>query len=158
MSACNDFKDKSIPQRRELLNKFRLCFNCLSSKHSRKECSSKYSCRLCQLSHHTLLHEPTSPSKVESNTSVNSTSNSTVVNQVTFHLLSQSSGVKSGSLLATTWIRVSSPDKRYGTFRSMLDQGSAMTLVTERLAQRLHLRKQRVSVAISGIGGASIAS
>lgn len=40
----------------------------------------------------------------------------------------------------------------------MLDQGSAMTLVTERLAQRLRLKRQRVSVSISGVGGASIAA
>lgn len=55
-------------------------------------------------------------------------------------------------------IRVISPDGRYGIFCAMLDQDFAITLVTERLAQRLRLKRQGVSVAISGIGGASVST
>lgn len=35
---CSDFRNKAITKRRELAQKFRYCFNCLSTKHTRKAC------------------------------------------------------------------------------------------------------------------------
>lgn len=72
LSACSEFKTQSVKQRRELVNKLHRCFNCLSHKHTRKECRSKYACRVCQKPHHSLLHEeadtPT-PNTIESTAS-----------------------------------------------------------------------------------------
>lgn len=158
LSSCDEFKSKAITQRHELVNKFRRCCNCLSGKHTRKDCLSKNSCRICQKQHHTLLHEETKTSPSETSASMASEAKSAESSQITSHLLSKTNFVKTGIFLATACIRVSSPDGRYSTLRVMLDQGSAMTLVTERLIQRLRIKKHSVSVAISGIGGASVAA
>ncbi|KMQ85784.1 hypothetical protein RF55_15454 [Lasius niger] len=77
---------------------------------------------------------------------------------VTSHLLSNPIEKPAGTLLATAWIRVSAADGRFSVFRALLDQGSAITLVTERLAQRLRLNRQRIDVTISGISGASVSA
>lgn len=65
LSSCNDFKTKTICQRRKLVNQLRRCFNCLSGKHMRNECPSQSSCCMCQRRHHTLLHEDSKPSLLE---------------------------------------------------------------------------------------------
>ncbi|XP_071582337.1 uncharacterized protein [Temnothorax nylanderi] len=117
-------------------------------------------CPLCQKTHflsglskhHTLLHDSSnkdttvedSPesneSKVDESTTINS------------HLLSKTSFSKTSILLATAWIRVNGSNGRTDVVRALLDQGSVTTLITERLAQRLRLSRERVSVSITGIG------
>lgn len=54
---CESFKASSVADRRELVQKSRLCFNCLRPSHCVKNCSSKTSCKNsgCNQRHHTLL-------------------------------------------------------------------------------------------------------
>ncbi|XP_071581880.1 uncharacterized protein [Temnothorax nylanderi] len=154
LSACPDFQNKSIAQRRDLAKKFHCCYNCLSTRHTRDACSSKNTCRQCQQKHHTLLHttdvnnnsstSESSPSSTDSKTETNA--------EITSHLLSHTSFSKSNILLATAWIKVSGLNSRHSIVRALLDQGSVTTLITERLAQRLRLPRTRVSVSITGIG------
>lgn len=65
LSACPQFTARSPHDRRELINKFNRCFNCLSNAHTTLDCSSKYSCRVCHRRHHSLLHEDVPPSAFE---------------------------------------------------------------------------------------------
>ncbi|XP_024874739.1 uncharacterized protein LOC112456441 [Temnothorax curvispinosus] len=154
LSACPDFQNKSVAQRRDLAKKFHACYNCLSIRHTRDACSSKNTCRQCQQKHHTLLHaidvNNTSSTTESSPSSTDAKTDST--NEVTSHLLSHTTFSKSNILLATAWMRVSGLNGRHDTVRALLDQGSVTTLITERLAQRLRLPRTRVSVSITGIG------
>lgn len=158
ISACAEFKGKTIQQRRELAKKLHRCFNCLGIKHSSKECPSKNSCRTCQKRHHTLLHEiaPFATSDITASTLAETSVIPPAA--LTSNLMSPSDPPQLSTLLATAWIRVSLPEGRYSIFRAMLDQGSAITLVTERLAQRLRLKRQQNVVAISGISGAAVSA
>lgn len=62
MFSCETFKNKmSRAARLAIVKKHNLCFNCLSSGHSMRDCPSKLSCRICIKSgkvagHHTLIH------------------------------------------------------------------------------------------------------
>ncbi|XP_071581131.1 uncharacterized protein [Temnothorax nylanderi] len=154
LSACPDFHNKSVAQRRDLAKKYHCCYNCLSTRHTRDACSSKNTCRQCQQKHHTLLHT----TNVNNNSSTSEGSPSSTetktdsTDEVTSHLLSHTSFSKSNILLATAWIKVSGLNGRHSIVRALLDQGSVTTLITERLAQRLRLPRTRVSVSITGIG------
>ena len=56
---CEAFRDAPVAAKLTTVNKARICFNCLASGHASKACPSKYSCRVCQLRHHTYLHDST---------------------------------------------------------------------------------------------------
>lgn len=43
-SACPEFVRATPSQRRDFTKQHKRCFNCLSHKHSSKDCKSKYSC------------------------------------------------------------------------------------------------------------------
>ena len=44
---------------RDQMKRLNLCFNCLSTKHTSKECGSRFNCKNCQGRHHTLIcHVP----------------------------------------------------------------------------------------------------
>jgi hypothetical protein len=55
LRMCSLFIEMSIPKRQENVNELKLCNNCLGS-HSTEACQSKFSCRLCQHRHNTMLH------------------------------------------------------------------------------------------------------
>ena len=45
-------------ERRNYVNRARLCVNCLARSHQREACPSTKRCRLCSYDHHTMLHRP----------------------------------------------------------------------------------------------------
>ncbi|EYC45066.1 hypothetical protein Y032_0440g1511, partial [Ancylostoma ceylanicum] len=50
---CNVFIN--VKQRNEQVRIRRLCYNCLSPRHSTQECPSKYTCKFCSKKHHSSL-------------------------------------------------------------------------------------------------------
>lgn len=54
--TCKRFISLSITERLGLAREKRLCFNCLCPYHTAKACETKYSCKLCNLKHNSLLH------------------------------------------------------------------------------------------------------
>ena len=57
------FKSKSLPEKRFIVKKERLCWNCLAKGHQIKECKSNIKCRItnCVKRHITLFHETKPP-------------------------------------------------------------------------------------------------
>ena len=56
---CKKFISKSVSDRKQFIKEHRLCWKCLSKKHTVKECKSKCSCSKdsCNKRHYTLIHE-----------------------------------------------------------------------------------------------------
>ncbi|XP_029663492.1 uncharacterized protein LOC115235692 [Formica exsecta] len=124
--------------------------------HSAHECKSKYSCRVCHKKHHSMLHVDSdssssalknaqsncsSPQASDTTPEVNSLSASTVTRK------------RSPVLLATAWVTVRSPSGRTAVVRALLDQGSEMTFISESLAQILRLKRIRMPISVSAVGG-----
>ncbi|XP_011883971.1 PREDICTED: uncharacterized protein LOC105571109 [Vollenhovia emeryi] len=63
---------------------------------------------------------------------------------------------RSSVLLATAWVTVTAPSGRSVEVRALLDQGSEMTFITERLAQSLRLKRVRMPTSISAVGGVTV--
>ncbi|XP_071643010.1 uncharacterized protein [Temnothorax longispinosus] len=155
-SACPQFAGKSPSQRREIVQRERRCFNCLSQHHAVKACSSKFLCRLCQKPHHTMLHvDSDSPPKTEEITPANDQPKAVDATTSEVNSLFASSKTPSRSyvLLATAWVTVSSPLGRSVIVRALLDQGSKMSFITEELAQCLRLKRVRMPTSVSAVGG-----
>ena len=56
---CDEFLNKDVSDRKQVVNDQKLCFNCLSKNHHVKYCISEFTCRHESYGkkHHALLHE-----------------------------------------------------------------------------------------------------
>lgn len=138
---CPDYKGISSEERREKVNTHQLCLNCLG-QHADADCPSTSRCYLCGERHHTSLHEDfrdgTTPRNV-------------------VHHAQDCSKVSGKVLLATAVINVTDHLGRRHAVRALIDQGSEITMMTEGLAQRLHLPRLASPVDIYGVGGQQLA-
>lgn len=164
-NACPKFVSGSPLKRRELVLQHKRCFNCLSSNHSVKDCKSRFSCRTCQQRHHSLLHEPSGASassnisaEIEQTlplTSASSSSQSSppVADDSSAQSLYASAKlVRTQVLLATACITARSSSGLSFVVRVLLDQGSEITLILERLAQNLRSKRVNMPISLSAVG------
>lgn len=143
MLFCNKFKSRTDKERKDVVDKHNLCVNCLD-RHSLSACNFTKSCARCVERHHSSLHdafESADPKREEA------------VPCSTVHVFHGSSREHSGRLLATACVRVSDCFGAYRFARALIDPGSEASLITESLAQRLHLSRTSSSVTIVGVGG-----
>uniref|UniRef100_A0A182RUD4 Peptidase aspartic putative domain-containing protein n=1 Tax=Anopheles funestus TaxID=62324 RepID=A0A182RUD4_ANOFN len=131
LRMCPVFDRKLVKDRRDIVLKRRLCFNCLSAEHQAHACNSKYSCRFCNERHHTLLHVASSVSAPSSPTSSNSPA------KITMSAQSADSQEQDTVLLETAIINIVDDHGQQIKARALLDSGSTSNFITESLAKRL---------------------
>ncbi|KOB71317.1 Uncharacterized protein OBRU01_13875 [Operophtera brumata] len=158
LHQCEQFQKQSIEKRVEFIQSNSLCFNCFASNHSVKSCHRSTCCRKCGRRHHTLLHfERTpnqGPSQTESTKSENpvtgttSTKNESERKIVSLFAKENQNEV----LLATSLIKIKSPNGYARVVRALIDQGSEASFVTEDTVQSLGLKKIPVNGLVSGVG------
>lgn len=158
INSLPKFLSGSPSRRREVIQQTQRCFNCLSRNHFVKKCGSKFSCRLCKKTHHTLLygksddssrsdvHESDSGDPVQTEPSTSAVSSACAFVETTSH---------PRVLLATALVTVTGRSGRSVVVRALLDPGSEMTLVSENIVQILRLRRIRMPTEISAIAGMS---
>lgn len=166
VNKCPQFTKQSPSQRRETIKRTNRCFNCLSAKHTVNACASKHSCRVCHNRHHSMLHldsvdsvkndSPTAVSSIPS-TNSNSSSDTNKHTSVTALFSTAKLPCRPQILLATARIRVGDPlSNRSCIIRALLDQGSEITFITERLRQLLKLRYVKRPISIAAVGGVDV--
>lgn len=175
---CSIFRRQTPEQRAELVSQHRLCGNCLSSRHTLKDCSSSHRCQRRQGRHHTMLHDCRAATSLQTSTKTtgakpaedqrstdvavsksgpNTAANSTKMTDVqSLHVIKTNSSVP--VLLATAVINVYYPDDIMITARALIDQGSEATFISEALAQRMYLPRYPVNVTVSGLAATKTAS
>lgn len=135
---CSAFLKLSVTEREAIVDKHKLCRNCLSSGHIRDNCLSSKNCITCGGRHHTLIH-PSKPA--------------TAGNTKVLHVNTPCSQFHAKQiLLATAIIRIKSINGGFIQLRALLDQGSQATLITESAVQRLGLPRTSIRACINGIG------
>ncbi|XP_055853521.1 uncharacterized protein LOC129917161 [Episyrphus balteatus] len=145
--TCDKFRSTEVPRRISFANDNNLCSNCLGSGHNQTNCQSKYTCRVCNAHHHTLLHcESPSDSSVSQTTSTPS------------FTPAYASHSKHYVLLGTAMVQVMDKSNRPQPARLLFDNGSHASFISESCVQRLHLRRTSVTTAIEGIGATDAGS
>ncbi|XP_050063102.1 uncharacterized protein LOC126552448 [Aphis gossypii] len=151
--ACNQFNQLSVPERRDVVSKFKLCFNCLNVGHQVETCYYP-GCPRCGKKHNSKLHvDPSSNSEPQNSTQTEmqiTSQTNAVCHAMTSnkHLPNTMSTV----MLATAAVYVHDADGQPQRCRAILDSGSQLNFITSACAQRLRLKRTNVSLAISGVG------
>ncbi|XP_011881006.1 PREDICTED: uncharacterized protein LOC105569270, partial [Vollenhovia emeryi] len=159
LSKCPKFLSKSSIQRRELIKRTNRCYNCLSAKHTVSECTSTFTCRMCQQKHHTLLHNDSVSSSSATQATDQSggtapSGDSSTASQVTAMTSTTVAADPMPVLLATAEVTVRSRNRQTEAVRALIDQGSEVTFMSEKLAQLLRVTRTRTRTTISAVGGA----
>lgn len=173
---CPELKNCNPSDCVQKLKNARLCFNCLQPNHSRQSCTNSKRCRVCQQKHHTILHsyyeafnQPTKstnpPPKVPEVTPKNhevppksdeeSKKSNQSENKQGFCAYNME-GIKH-VFLSTAVVLVEDKRGMPQPCRVLLDNGAQSNFMTENFAQSLRLKRNSVSVTVTGLNQEPIA-
>ncbi|XP_062556845.1 uncharacterized protein LOC134221673 [Armigeres subalbatus] len=172
---CESFAKMTVNEKEGFVRRNKLCRNCLRRGHMAKDCSSESYCRKCRGRHHTQLcyvskSDSTSNAASSQPASVNQLVSSSAPSQPSMPSGSQTStptvhtgitscissdGSRTKVLLATAIVMMVDDEGSEHPVRALLDSGSECCFATERVAQRMRVRRSRVNLPIAGIGQAS---
>lgn len=151
ISRCEQFTDLTATQRSEKVKELKACFNCLSRNHFQPQCTSKYTCRLCNSKHHTLLHissrKPNSAEPVTAVPAVIPDPHIDVPAQVVSAFCSTTTQV----LLPTATAKLQDSLGNYHTVRILLDSGSQSNFIKSNICNKFNLSTTSVNVSVSGL-------
>uniref|UniRef100_A0A8D8YNP1 Integrase catalytic domain-containing protein n=1 Tax=Cacopsylla melanoneura TaxID=428564 RepID=A0A8D8YNP1_9HEMI len=149
LTQCEKFQGLDSSKRFTVVKEMKLCFSCLSSTHAASDCKSIYRCRTCGSDrHHSMLHSSSSnkmSTQVDQHMPV---SKADVA--ISGHLLSSST-----VLLGTAVVRIQDIAGQWVPVRCIIDMGSQVSIISERLANGLRLPRKHSSLKVAGVGAAS---
>ncbi|XP_038117200.1 uncharacterized protein LOC119769297 [Culex quinquefasciatus] len=134
LHRCSVFQRMTVSDRESLLRTHSLCRNCLKPGHLARGCQSKYSCQNCKARHHTLLCFR--PRK----------------DQVKVASTTRRENAPREEPQAVVVVEDDNGNRLPA--RALLDSGSESNFMSERLSQRLRVKRNKVDISVSGIGQA----
>lgn len=157
---CKKFAKENLETRRKFAQTSKVCFNCLNLNHTVYSCRQNARCQICKRKHHSLLHpknapksdDEAKPDQVVRADAVASTEASSSKCEST-KAMSCFAKASSQVLLATALVDIESRTGAAVCLRSLLDQGSQASFVTESAVQLLGLKKSPIKTFVSGLGG-----
>lgn len=159
--SCPKFIAMSVSERYSFVKSKRACFNCLSVNHSRQLCTSDKRCRTCNRFHNSLLHlDNVSSNSVQNVQNVQNMqtvpSTSAPQEEVTSnHVQAAKPEGARAVLLGTAKGFIVSPQGKMLEVRLLMDSGSQISILSERIAKLLNLTMLPCSDRIRGISSAS---
>lgn len=146
---CDMFLAMDPLSRYHCVKRLNLCLNCLGPGHKSSDCSSVHLCKHCKVKHHTLLHR--SQSTQEESTTTEKPQRAGLLTSSALKVSLDHSDV----ILGTAVIHIFNSRGVNIQARALLDSGSQLNFVTEKLAQHLRLARKSINVDVSGIGQAA---
>lgn len=151
ISRCFQFMGITVEQRMTFIVTANACRNCLGVTCQPDNCISSMRCKSCNGSHHSLLHNaPPNTDLISSDSS-----NFCVDNTANYLNNGISSSVASNSAsvcLPTAVVNIVGHRGQIVTARALLDSGSQINLVTDKLVSRLGLNTYKSHTQICGVG------
>ncbi|XP_070170716.1 uncharacterized protein [Polyergus mexicanus] len=133
LMLCDEFKRKSVEQRTQFLKSHKCCFNCLKYRRLVKI--------LFRKTKRLTLNRAAQLPEIKNETAVASvqTSHSPLKNPPNV-------------LLATAWVILRTIEGRKFKVRALLDQGSAVSFISESLCQTMRTKRSRASLHVQCFG------
>ncbi|XP_011883953.1 PREDICTED: uncharacterized protein LOC105571092 [Vollenhovia emeryi] len=151
---CPQYSNKTVSQKKALIVKHKMCYNCLGL-HRVSFCKTTKRCKKCGQKHHTSIHTAnvsTNENKKSPEVKENLSSTVTKPEAKVLHSSVKNPLIVSQVLLATAQVVLISENGRITKVRALIDQGSEISIITERVVQRLQLPRSPSSLSLIGIG------
>lgn len=163
---CYKFRGLKDTQRLEIVQRAKLCVNCLDPGHPVESCKSS-ACKQCGEKHSTWLHlafhpnaqipqtttvatvhpDPPSPAPVTTD------AEQLFGSATRFTLKCTTTSSFPTVLLATAVICVRNDEGEQILCRAVLDSGSQANIITEKISQMLKLPRRKTTCTLEGVGG-----
>lgn len=140
--TCQTLLDAVVDKRWDVVCEKRLCFRCLNGKHRRDRCKSKQRCVTCQGNHNSILHR---------DDLMRTTRNDVQISEVTANVWA---APKRRVLLKVLPVTLEGPAGAVDTY-ALLDEGSTVTLVEQKIADEIGARGVSNSLSLRGPTGNS---
>lgn len=162
---CDRFAKLTPADRINEIKRLKVCVNCLKSGHFSSTCNvSPSGCKICTMGHHTLLHIPSDADASGSSNYKNESSSCTPATSMSCMLAAEPNVVQLKSFgesnlqnnhvfLATAVVIAVNRSGHTFSCRVLLDSGSQLNFITERLAHHLQLAREKSDVSVMGVGG-----
>ncbi|XP_015432787.1 PREDICTED: uncharacterized protein LOC107188906, partial [Dufourea novaeangliae] len=154
---CPQFIQLSVQERLSAVKRARVCLNCLRSNHMVSNCKSM-GCRKCNRRHHSLLHfnneaRVTIPdsSKAAGSSPSGSASRENATSSTETIRTALTVLFDSEVLLGTAQVKILDNLNEEHCCRVLLDGGSQAHFISERLVDRLKIKKQEINLTFSGL-------
>ena len=136
--TCEKFKSMKVNERREHVQKFRPCFNCLKPGHMSKDCRSR-TCSVpsCGRRHNRLLHSELPKKETAKNVSDATTAVATNITQ---------------GGLPVVLIKLTNRDLSLNIL-AMCDSGSSILFVDKSVVSKLQIQGRKAALSVAGIHG-----
>lgn len=165
LRKCKKFQSLSIEDRKALVLSLGYCTCCLSFSHQIEECPSSGRCYKCSQKHNTLLCNSASAGYTSSQNSVQSqavgipqssmpqsTSDGRFLNQNTLGTYVSHYDQRTKSLFPTALLKTINRNGKETLLRSIIDQCSDASYISQSAVKQLQLQTKRVTVQTSGLG------
>ncbi|XP_046803778.1 uncharacterized protein LOC124419208 [Lucilia cuprina] len=160
ITSCPSFGALMVSERFKYVKSNKHCFNCLYKGHGATKCPTPSRCKVCKLSHHTLLHFYNNPdyglaltnnhNQRSQNSDSSANNQGQVENNITPSVL-VTRAVKR-ALIPTAVVLIRDSCGAFQPVRALLDSCSEINFITEETAKRLKLKFQPYAQEVSGIG------
>ena len=144
--VCVQFLNLNPRDRFQAAQKARICINCLNHNHVTSKCY-KNGCKKCNKKHNTLLHFQEEDNEVSPRNSESTESVNVEIPGTTLTVLN-----KSEVLLGTATMVILDHQQGEHKCRVLLDSCSQSHFITEKLANKLQLRRMKIDLSFSGLG------
>jgi len=156
LTRCPQYNSQTAQQRYFLISKHGLCYNCLGN-HRASECQSTRRCLKCGKKHHTTIHKrnPANTENHSEQANLNASTETSTQPGPSKVLHASIHPVQASTtciLLATAQVLITNEAGRIMKIRALLDQGSEVTLISEKAVQTLKLPRSQSSIPLIGIG------
>ena len=164
--ACKTFSNAELNKKWKWVKDLNLCVNCLGNGHRAGDCKAGHCTKTgCTKNHHTLLHNsnPTKRDHAQATTQDDNSQSKQVnqhqnvaqsapqSNQVSL-LANNSEQNSKYVLLGTARIRLLAANGQHIECRAILDAGSQVNLITDRMLKKLGGKPRPTSMHIEGVG------
>uniref|UniRef100_A0A182NMZ3 DUF1758 domain-containing protein n=1 Tax=Anopheles dirus TaxID=7168 RepID=A0A182NMZ3_9DIPT len=130
VANCSAFGKLTVADRQRIVREQALCFKSLGRHHQARFFKSREKCEICNKDHHTL-----------------------VCNKMGEQVSANVQAAKQKMIwLSTAQVLVCNDEGRETPARALLDQGSQLNFISERLVQHVRLKKRRLHKPLCGIG------
>ncbi len=148
---CPEFKGKALEERRKYVKEKKLCYGCLKSGHSAKDCRNRHSCDKCKARHPTLLHDDnytkTKPTSV-SNQSATEETATTLSLSVTTKEPSTNT-----SMIVPVWVSSASNPGMEKLVYALLDTQSDTVFIDQEFSNSLQAKTHPVRLKLTTMMG-----
>ena len=144
---CEKFLAMSIDVRFKVVQRLKLCINCLRSDHFAKTCRMG-SCRECSRRHNTLLHRP-DPKKGDNGKPTDCNSSNKSSNVSVYH--ASNDLMRQHVIMATAVVDAARANGSSIAIRILLDSASEANFVTQSACNKLGVKRDKTSEIITGL-------